>query len=139
MKKMRKDMTNKIFNELLKDYKKDESRDDKILVGFMKLDNGEYATVTIKKFEAYETPHMHIDAGDVHVAVRMDKPKYYIHDQYKGKLHDSEMKAFMDMLNDNYKGARLSNWEYASMEFNHSFESVRLNDMPKYEILNSRA
>lgn len=132
-------MNTKVFNKLLKKYKEDTTRDNKILVGFMKLDNGEYATVTMKKFETFDTPHMHIDADDVHIAVRMDKPKYYIHGEYDGKLHDNEIDGLIGMLKDRYKDANISNWEYAYSVYNHEFESDRMAMyMPEYDTLNNK-
>lgn len=130
-------MSDKKFEELLEEYKKDEERDDKILVGFFKLDNGNYATVSVRKFEAYGTPHMHIDADGVHLAVRLDKPKYYYHGEYEGELHDTEIGRFIDMLNDNYKGTNMSNWEFVATEFNRVYESQRLMlTPPDYTVIN---
>ena len=103
----------------------------------MKLDNGEYATATIRKYESYNKPHMHIDAGDVHVAVRLDKPKYFIHKGYEGKLRDDEIQRLIDMVSDKYRDSHTSNFEYASMLFNQSFESEKLDgNQPNYELLN---
>ena len=130
-------MSNKIFERLLEKYKQDETRDEKILVGFFRLDNGDYATVSVKKFEAYDTPHMHIDADGVHLAVRLDKPKYYYHDEYEGELHDTEINRFINMLNENYKGTNMSNWEFVATEFNRVYESQRLMPTPPdYTVIN---
>lgn len=70
-------------------------------------------------------PHLHInDLYGLRVALRIDKPEYYDHDMYTGRLTNNQLLALMDYLNEFESGK--TKWWYMIREWNENNENQEL-------------
>ncbi|MBR6907397.1 hypothetical protein IKN40_02615 [bacterium] len=128
-------MPETLFNTLLDKYNK-EHKDDSIFIGFLELDNGQYYTVSVYKLEGCSHPHLHIESDKVHCAIRLDKPKYYIHGKFKDTLFKNEIERFDELMNKLVDGTNITNWDLCVSNYNIWYqENILQRNKPDYSML----
>ena len=72
-------------------------------------------------------PHIHIDInGKPYSCIRLDKPEYFIHQDYRHELRGREKRRFLNFIQSEYTGndytnipkTQITNWEYFAYKWN---------------------
>ena len=99
------------------------------------------------KIAVYENegpvPHFHIFSIDntFICCIRLDKPEYFSHGKYKGKLSNSDIRKLITVLNTVDEELNMTNFEYACYLWNKHTNTVKSKikkpyKMPDYTKLN---